>query len=57
MMEPIPAMDPAHDNCSVVSGPEVNGVSDDKSRGRAGENHPMPQPRPIISTFTDQAQK
>lgn len=44
-------MDPDHDVCSVVSGPESNGVSDDFSKGSAGENHPIAQPNPSITIF------
>lgn len=44
-------MDPDHDVCSVVNGPERSGVSDDFSQGSAGENHPIAQPYPSITMF------
>lgn len=46
-------IDPDHDSCSIVNGPELNGVSCDSKSGRAGENHPQPQPNPSISTFAN----
>lgn len=50
---PSERIDPDHDSSSVVKGPELNGVSGDSKSGRAGENHPQPQPNPSISTFAD----
>lgn len=49
--------DPDHDSCSVVNGPELNGVSDERNSGRAGDNHPMPNPNPKTITFTDKIGK
>lgn len=51
--EPSDRIDPDHDNCSVVRGPDFSSVSDDSRSGRAGENHPTPQPNPKTSRFTN----
>lgn len=51
--EPSERMDPDHDNCSVVRGPELSSVSVDNSNGRAGENQPTPQPNPNTSRLTN----
>lgn len=50
-------MDPDHDVCSVVNGPESSGVSDDFSKGSAGENHPIEQPNPSHKIFAFQLGK
>lgn len=42
--EPIPLIEPTHDNCSFVKMPVANGVADDNKTGKAGENHPIMQP-------------
>lgn len=49
--DPMQTIDPIHDSCELVSGPDRSGVSSESSRGIAGDIQPTEQPFPSITRF------
>lgn len=54
---PTDNVDPVQEICSVVIGPELNGVSGDCNSGSAGDTQPIVQPKLNINRFTARKKK
>lgn len=50
---PIELIDPIHESCSLVKGPDFNGEFSDKSVGSDGLSHPSNSPCPKAMMFAD----
>lgn len=52
-MAPIEVIEPTHEICSFVNGPDMSGVSSEESFGRAGDIHPRIVPWPSITRLPE----